>query len=341
MDADLARAARGQAVAPETEEMATQVLRGVGAVTTVSSAPTEIVQRPVDGRTGVRPAARVRLADRVLRVRRADAAPVDLAVAARACCWSRPRSSPAGTSTPRSRTSWPRRSRSTVPFVEGIKEVNAVAKIRDAGLNAVIIRRPTTRCLRRFVVTQDPGAGTHTDKGNPVTIVVSTGLPKVDVPNVVGKQATDAVAVLTDAGAEGRRSPSQLGQGDRHRHRPGPGRRQERREGDEGADQRLAGAEADPDPAGRRRAVRAGRGRSSRAPASPSRAATSTRTTRGAPSSQQDPAANSLASKGATVTLCVSKGPTSRRCPTSPASRGPTRSRRCATRASRWRWRRQ
>ena len=31
MDADLARAARGQAVAPETEEAATQVLKGVGA----------------------------------------------------------------------------------------------------------------------------------------------------------------------------------------------------------------------------------------------------------------------------------------------------------------------
>src|SRR3954447_2454796 len=39
MDADLARAARGQAVAPETEEAATQVLRGAGAAT-LTSAPT-------------------------------------------------------------------------------------------------------------------------------------------------------------------------------------------------------------------------------------------------------------------------------------------------------------
>src|SRR6188472_3029647 len=47
MDVDLARVARGQAIAPETEEMATQVLRGVGVATTVSSAPTQVVQRPV------------------------------------------------------------------------------------------------------------------------------------------------------------------------------------------------------------------------------------------------------------------------------------------------------
>src|SRR6185437_6503577 len=42
MDADLARAARGQAVAPETDEAATRVLSGVGAVTQA----TEVIRRP-------------------------------------------------------------------------------------------------------------------------------------------------------------------------------------------------------------------------------------------------------------------------------------------------------
>src|SRR6266511_1651581 len=46
MDADLARAARGQTVAPETEEAATHVLRGTGAMT-LSTARTEITPRPV------------------------------------------------------------------------------------------------------------------------------------------------------------------------------------------------------------------------------------------------------------------------------------------------------
>jgi serine/threonine-protein kinase len=84
--------------------------------------------------------------------------------------------------------------------VEGIKEVNAVGKIRDAGLSAHIIRRPDDQVAETFVISQDPSAGTRTDKGNPVTIVVSTGLPKVDVPGVVGDQATDAVASITERG---------------------------------------------------------------------------------------------------------------------------------------------
>src|SRR4029078_8442466 len=43
MDVDLARVARGQAIAPETEEMATQGLRGEGIVTTIASAPNDVV----------------------------------------------------------------------------------------------------------------------------------------------------------------------------------------------------------------------------------------------------------------------------------------------------------
>src|SRR5262249_43733722 len=93
MDADLARAARGQAVAPETEEAATSVLAGAGG-TTVATAATEVVPRPgTGGRGGAAPPARaarpaggaaaLRAADRVLRVRRAHPAAVLLAVAAR------------------------------------------------------------------------------------------------------------------------------------------------------------------------------------------------------------------------------------------------------------------
>src|SRR6478609_5903405 len=73
MDADLARASRGQAVAPETEEAATQVLRGAGAAT-LASAPTAITRRVTVG---------LPAADRVLRVRRTDPPEIVLAVAAR------------------------------------------------------------------------------------------------------------------------------------------------------------------------------------------------------------------------------------------------------------------
>ncbi len=196
-----------------------------------------------------------------------------------------------------------------MPFVEGIKEVNAVAKIRDAGLNPVIIRRADDKVPATFVVTQDPTAGTHTDKGNPVKIVVSTGLPKVDVPNVVGKQATDAVALLTEQGLKA----------DVHRVNS----------------DKETGIVTGQDPAGGKSVVKGTKVRINVSqgpkpiPIPPVvgvpyeqaaaqlqgagfavlRIDVDSNDPRGTVV-QQDPGANSLASKGATVTLRVSKGPT-------------------------------
>src|SRR5262249_20653503 len=49
------------------------------------------------------------------------------------------------------------------------------------------------------VYKQDPAPGDQASKGNTVTIWVSTGLPKVVVPDVVGDQAPDATAKLAAA----------------------------------------------------------------------------------------------------------------------------------------------
>jgi serine/threonine-protein kinase len=195
MDADLARAARGQAVAPETEEAATQVLRGVGAVT-VSSAPTEIVRRAAG--TGSRPPAYgppTGLYEYDEPVRRRSFWPWLLAVALIAAAvvggwyvYTKIQDQLAANKPV------------AVPLVEGQVERLAVSNIRDAGLTPKVIRRPDDKVPETHVVSQDPGAGTRTDKGNPVTIVVSTGQPKVDVPDVRGDQATDAVAEITRQG---------------------------------------------------------------------------------------------------------------------------------------------
>jgi eukaryotic-like serine/threonine-protein kinase len=196
MDADLARAARGQAVAPETEEAATQVLRGVGAVTAISSAPTEIVRRAAG--PGSRPPAYgppTGLYEYDEPVRRRSIWPWLLAVALIAAAvaggwyvYTKIQDQLAANKPV------------AVPLVEGQVERLAVSNIRDAGLTPKVIRRPDDKVPETHVVSQDPGAGTRTDKGNPVTIVVSTGLPKVDVPNVVGNQSTDAVAEITRRG---------------------------------------------------------------------------------------------------------------------------------------------
>ena len=195
MDADLARAARGQAVAPETEEAATHVLSGVGAATAISGAPTEVVRRP-PGSTqppAYGPPTGFYEYDEPIRRRSfwpwlLAAILVAAAVAGGWYVYTKVQDQLEATKPV------------AVPFVEGIKEVNAVGKIRDAGLSAHIIRRPDDKVAATYVVSQDPAQGTRTDKGNPVTIIVSTGLPKVDVPGVVGDQATDAVAAITERG---------------------------------------------------------------------------------------------------------------------------------------------
>ena len=51
-----------------------------------------------------------------------------------------------------------------------------------------------------IVFEQSPVEGTSLARGGIVTILVSTGKKTVDVPDVVGKQLTDAVATLTRAG---------------------------------------------------------------------------------------------------------------------------------------------
>ena len=102
MDADLARAARGQAVAPETEEAATQVLARRGNAT-IATAPTEIVRRPVN--VAPPPPAAYGPPTGYYEYDEPIAPALVLALAARARCSSPRRDRAAGTSTRRSRTS--------------------------------------------------------------------------------------------------------------------------------------------------------------------------------------------------------------------------------------------
>ncbi len=197
MDADLARAARGQAVAPETEEAATHVLSGVGAATAISAAPTEVVRRP-PGSTqppAYGPPTGFYEYDEPSRRRSfwpwlLAAILVAAAVAGGWYVYTKVQDQLEATKPV------------AVPYVQGTKEVLAVTNIRNAGLKPHIIRRPDDKVPETYVVSQDPSAGTRTDKGNPVTIVVSEGLPKVDVPGVIGDQATDAVAAIAGRGLE-------------------------------------------------------------------------------------------------------------------------------------------
>jgi eukaryotic-like serine/threonine-protein kinase len=195
MDADLARVARGVAVSRETEDAMTQVLSGAG----IASAQT-MIQRP---RTAVAP----------------------------------PPAPPAYRSPgyydydepPRGRSVWPwvlalglivagaiggwflwakiqdqlDNSRPVaVPDVLLLQRDLAKLKIEQAGLVAKIVRAPSETVASGQVWDEQPSGGTKIGKGSTVTLKISTGKPKVKVPDVVGQDVASALTALASQGLQ-------------------------------------------------------------------------------------------------------------------------------------------
>jgi eukaryotic-like serine/threonine-protein kinase len=90
----------------------------------------------------------------------------------------------------------------TVPFVESQVEALAVKHIREAGLRADVQREPNADILKGKVIRQEPGPGEKIPRGNKVTIFVSQGPPQVTVPNVVGMSESEAEALLQSKGLQ-------------------------------------------------------------------------------------------------------------------------------------------
>ena len=84
-----------------------------------------------------------------------------------------------------------------VGLYTGILEKNAVALITQDGFEHNVRRLPNAKVKPGYVYEQDPEAGTKLQKGSIVTILVSSGKPKVTVPALVGKSRDAAVAELT------------------------------------------------------------------------------------------------------------------------------------------------
>ena len=85
-----------------------------------------------------------------------------------------------------------------VPNVVGLKQEAAVALIQDAGLEPDVQRAANADVEKDRVFDQNPNPGTRIQKGDRVTILVSTGTPKTSVPDVVGMNYGDAVQALND-----------------------------------------------------------------------------------------------------------------------------------------------
>jgi eukaryotic-like serine/threonine-protein kinase len=184
MDADLARVARGVAVSPETEEAATSIIaRPITAATVVSPPGTPTLPPPVYYDYEEPPERRRPFWPWLLAF--------GLLVLAGFAGWlaynqiqdQLDASKPV-----------------TVGDYTKLRESAARLAIERAGLKATIKRRPSTAQPPTFVFDQEPSKGNKIDKGNFVTIFVSTGAPKVGVPDVRGKTATDAAAAIASAG---------------------------------------------------------------------------------------------------------------------------------------------
>ena len=87
-----------------------------------------------------------------------------------------------------------------VPLVEGLRAPQARRRIIDAGLRPRQELESSDSVPRGLVIRQSPDAGERIQKGNVVRYFVSTGKPRVDVPEVVGARESEAVATLRAAG---------------------------------------------------------------------------------------------------------------------------------------------
>jgi hypothetical protein len=65
----------------------------------------------------------------------------------------------------------------TVPVLRGLPEAAAIAELTARGLQAEVIRQPSTEMPPGFVITSDPGAGMPVDRNTTVKVIVSTGSP--------------------------------------------------------------------------------------------------------------------------------------------------------------------
>jgi serine/threonine-protein kinase len=89
-----------------------------------------------------------------------------------------------------------------VPYVVGIPQANAESLIQDRGLVPQVRRVSNADVPEGTVFAQKPTEGTKVDKQTLVRIDVSSGKPQVTIPSVVGQSIQDAVAELTRAGLD-------------------------------------------------------------------------------------------------------------------------------------------
>ncbi|MGH2977322.1 MAG: Stk1 family PASTA domain-containing Ser/Thr kinase [Gaiellaceae bacterium] len=191
MEADLERVARGAPVAAATVDSATQVLRRPPAAASEPTAATMIAPPRARGRDVPPPPPTVVEEeerggpDRPLWPWLVAVLFVVAALIAGFFVWHELGGS---------------KVQEPVGLYQGERAAQAELQIRRAHLVPSVKPGSSEKYKKGLVFDQSPGPGSKVDKGGTVTIFVSTGPPKVPVPNVKGQQWAAAQQELTKEG---------------------------------------------------------------------------------------------------------------------------------------------
>jgi serine/threonine-protein kinase len=192
MDADLDRVARGAAVSAETEESATMIMRAPQTLPGPTSATAAtMIQRPRGAAMPPQPPVYYDLEEPIHRRPIWPwFAALLFVIGAALGGWFL-----------YSQISDKLASNAPLPveLYLNMREEPARAKIAADGFDPRVKRQPNRSTPTGLVFKQDPNPGSRIPKGSRVTIWVSTGVPKVGVPSLVDTASTDAVAALKDA----------------------------------------------------------------------------------------------------------------------------------------------
>ena len=184
MDADLARVARGAGVSPATEEAATAIIArpppsAVTAITPPRS-PEPVPYAPPPAYYDYDEARRRSIWPWLVALLFVAAA-----IVGGYFLYNQVHSQIVG-------------SKVAVGNYDGKREIEAVREIRAAGLRVQVVRQYNAKVDKTYVFKQDPQPGERIDKGNYVTVFSSQGPPQTDVPSVVGEKIDQALSDLGD-----------------------------------------------------------------------------------------------------------------------------------------------
>jgi serine/threonine-protein kinase len=88
----------------------------------------------------------------------------------------------------------------SVPMVNNEPVATARAQIAAAHLRSEVVGRSSSTVRKGWVISSNPPEGNNVAANTLVTLYVSTGPGNIAVPGVVGKQETDAISTLSNAG---------------------------------------------------------------------------------------------------------------------------------------------